>query len=202
MLARRRFMGCGESCPYQRIEYLEANEEGGPARINTGFYPEGEDLVFTIDFTLLGVSNIYSVIFSETSAQNLYRIIQWGSSLIANYGTVDGYGGVICETSTLINKRFNAELSKDKCVLGEKVIALQKGECGRSTAPLCIFDRNSGDRQTFGRLHSFRISENGVSVLDLIPVRVGDEGFMYDKVSGRLLGNSGSGRFILGPDLA
>lgn len=39
------------------------------------------------------------------------------------------------------------------------------------------------------------------ALLDLIPVRVGNVGYMYDNVSGRLFGNAGSGSFILGPDI-
>lgn len=39
-------------------------------------------------------------------------------------------------------------------------------------------------------------------VLDLIPVRVGNVGYMYDRVSGKLFGNVGTGSFILGPDVA
>ena len=35
---------------------------------------------------------------------------------------------------------------------------------------------------------------------DFIPVRVGDIGYMYDRVSGQLFGNQGSGAFIIGPD--
>jgi len=37
--------------------------------------------------------------------------------------------------------------------------------------------------------------------MDLIPVRVGQVGYMYDKISNKLFGNSGTGSFILGPDL-
>lgn len=35
---------------------------------------------------------------------------------------------------------------------------------------------------------------------DFIPVRVGDVGYMYDRVSGQLFGNSGTGAFVIGPD--
>lgn len=41
---------------------------------------------------------------------------------------------------------------------------------------------------------------NGTITLDLIPVRIGQTGYMYDKVSGQLFGNAGTGNFILGPD--
>ena len=35
---------------------------------------------------------------------------------------------------------------------------------------------------------------------DFIPVRVGDVGYMYDRVSSQLFGNSGTGDFVVGPD--
>lgn len=38
-------------------------------------------------------------------------------------------------------------------------------------------------------------------VRDYIPVRVGSVGYMYDRVSGQLFGNSGTGAFVLGADL-
>lgn len=37
---------------------------------------------------------------------------------------------------------------------------------------------------------------------DLIPVRKGTTGYMYDKISGQLFGNAGTGSFVLGPDVA
>lgn len=50
---------------------------------------------------------------------------------------------------------------------------------------------------TKGYLKSYKHIKNGVVVCDLIPVRVGQTGYMYDKVSGQLLGNSGTGDFIV-----
>ena len=45
------------------------------------------------------------------------------------------------------------------------------------------------------------VTVEGETVLDLIPVRVGSVGYMYDRVSGKLYGNAAdSGAFILGPD--
>ena len=47
--------------------------------------------------------------------------------------------------------------------------------------------------------------DNGISIRDFIPVRFTNslgqtEGAMYDRVSGQLFGNSGTGEFIIGPD--
>ena len=51
-----------------------------------------------------------------------------------------------------------------------------------------------------GRIYSAKMVSNGVSIFDFIPVRVGTVGYMYDRVSGELFGNQGTGAFIIGPD--
>ena len=70
--------------------------------------------------------------------------------------------------------------------------------------PIWLFGRNS-DNYTFRRMVSVKTSasqiwKSGVLVCDHIPVRVGDVGYLYDRVSGSLFGNSGTGAFIIGPD--
>lgn len=42
---------------------------------------------------------------------------------------------------------------------------------------------------------------NGSLVRDLIPVRCGTTGYMFDRVSGQLFGNDGTGDFIVGADV-
>lgn len=66
---------------------------------------------------------------------------------------------------------------------------------------LHLFSRGNmvGEKST-GRLFGVKIHDNSISA-DLIPVRVGTTGYMYDKISGQLLGNAGTGEFILGPDI-
>lgn len=43
--------------------------------------------------------------------------------------------------------------------------------------------------------------DNGVLVRDYIPVRRGTVGYLYDRVSGKLFGNAGTGAFTYGNDL-
>lgn len=52
-----------------------------------------------------------------------------------------------------------------------------------------------------GRIYAVQITQGTEIIMDLIPVRVGNVGYMYDKVSGNLFGNSGTGSFTLGPDV-
>lgn len=51
------------------------------------------------------------------------------------------------------------------------------------------------------RCRTFRILRNGEARLDLRSVRVGTEGAMYDRVSGQLFRNAGTGAFGYGNDL-
>ena len=72
-----------------------------------------------------------------------------------------------------------------------------------------LFGRSSDDKRYIRliqiRIYSCQIYQNGILVSDLIPVRFTNEsgvseGAMYDRVSGELFRNSGTGAFIIGPD--
>ena len=49
------------------------------------------------------------------------------------------------------------------------------------------------------RICSLKIKQNNIIVRDFIPVVKDNIGYMYDKVSGQLFGNQGTGSFIVGP---
>lgn len=83
-----------------------------------------------------------------------------------------------------------------------------KGTQARSTNPsnpIAIFNAYTGGFPSSARLYSFRIEDwtdenNKIKLFDAIPVRIGTTGYLYDKVSGQLFGNAGTGAFTLGPD--
>lgn len=67
-----------------------------------------------------------------------------------------------------------------------------------------IFARKASNGTTQSRpcqFQFFRIWKGNELLRDYIPVRVGNVGYLYDQVSGQLFGNSGTGDFILGPDI-
>jgi hypothetical protein len=69
-----------------------------------------------------------------------------------------------------------------------------------SNYPIFLFGCNwNGSANYFSsaRIKRFRIGTR----MDLIPVRVGTTGYMYDRVSGTLFGNDGTGDFTIGPDV-
>lgn len=50
------------------------------------------------------------------------------------------------------------------------------------------------------RLYWYKIVEDGILKLDIIPVRVGSVGYLYDRVSGELISNSDTVTPVIGPD--
>ena len=73
-----------------------------------------------------------------------------------------------------------------------------------SSCNLFLFGNNyNGTQAPVGklRIYMFKFTDNSTLVRDMIPVRVGQVGYMYDRVSGKLFANAGSGQFVLGPDV-
>ena len=68
------------------------------------------------------------------------------------------------------------------------------------TGDIYIFAVNGIQNYSQIRVKSVQIERNGVTIMDLMPVRKSNTGYLYDKVSGRLFGNQGTGDFIVGPD--
>ena len=66
-----------------------------------------------------------------------------------------------------------------------------------------VFNAVSTSISTFnGWIYGFKLWGSDELLMDMIPVRVGTTGYMYDKVSGELFGNAaGSGSFTLGDDV-
>lgn len=60
--------------------------------------------------------------------------------------------------------------------------------------------RSDGEELYAARIYFMRFYVDTNDIYDLIPVRIKDVGYMYDKVSGQLFTNQGNGAFIIGPD--
>ena len=75
-----------------------------------------------------------------------------------------------------------------------------------SNLDICMFGKTQEDGVTIFakgsmKCYYLKLWDNGVLVRDMVPVRVGQVGYMYDRVSNTLFGNAGTGDFVLGPDL-
>lgn len=93
------------------------------------------------------------------------------------------------------NQTFNDE------VLGN-VTSEEKQQCNDITGNIFLFAVSSNEGMEFTcygiiRMYGAKISSGNTVIHDYIPVRVGTQGYMFDKITKKLLGN---GNLICGPD--
>lgn len=74
------------------------------------------------------------------------------------------------------------------------------GPKGTVNTNILLFSSGLSDALTASiRVSNFAVTRSGNAVIDLIPVVANGEACMYDRVSGQLFGNSGTGAFVAGP---
>lgn len=206
LLLRRRLAAMTPVLPYDaKVEYLEGS---GTQYIDTGV-KVSSSVKFDITMSFasspgqffggrvaLGNSQM-SIFWSNSESKLEYR---FGNKLtnsfmsfvidtiyrFANLGSVNScniYYGNSTKTITVTNNTFT---SNNNFYL---VKTNQNGTAG-------------GNLSNYRpRLYSAKLYVSSVLVFDGIPVRVGQVGYLYDKVSGQLFGNAGTGDFTLGNDI-
>ena len=124
-----------------------------------------------------------------------------------NGGYCIGYGNV-GTTSTLMSPKTANDTKIHNWEYKNYVFTITDLNLTRNVSSITFGGTTKNLRLFFGynansqaKIASYKHVKNGQTIIDLIPIRKGTIGYMYDKVSGQLFGNSGSGSFILGPDL-
>ena len=192
MLGARTGAWSGKRLPYDaEVEYLEST---GPQWVNTG-YTESQCPYFSLDVQPL-TTNVDSVMFGAYDDGYTVQQFRGRWRWFDHDWTLTDIPVDITRT-TNITKNANGwfvdgEITKTSSTFdGSLTLVLfgmnNKGVCLAARHPirvkrLSLFDNNSS------------------LVADFIPVRVGTVGYLYDRVSGQLLGNSGKGAFVIGPD--
>ena len=107
------------------------------------------------------------------------------------------------------NKWFVVEINAitGNCIINENTYTITVvADSYTTNANYGIFARLSGNMNIQYRtgntdIEYFQLIKNENILRDFIPVRVGNVGYLYDKVSRQLFGNAGTGDFILGNDI-
>lgn len=192
ILNRRRVMG-GKSLPYDaEIEYLESS---GTQWIDTGIIPDSNTIV-QFKFVNLYITGdvIIGYFINDTNDWRLFNHVSACYFDMPNDRRIAG--GNIYE-----NTLYELELGNYYVKNLDTGINIVSGNAtsytGISTITLNNYNNVSFSRN---RWYYVKIYSGSVLVRDMIPVRIGTTGYMYDKVSGQLFGNAGTGAFILGPD--
>ena len=204
-LIRRRLL-MAEGLPYDaEVEYLGSS---GTQYIDVGF--KGDmDLDFVLTFRV-DVTDDYYGVLGDRQATNSRRY-----TVTTAKSSATTQGGYVTISST------NDQVTLPKADYAGGVwktykkdgLNVYSGNTLRGTLPRTTFTtpnniilfgmRNAGAlvNMMHGEISACQFSKNGVLLRDFIPVRVGQIGYMYDKVSGQLFGNAGSGSFVLGNDI-
>lgn len=181
--------------PYDtEIEYLEST---GTQYINTNIYLNTSS--FEIGYNILG-NRVKWGYTHQGNGAGTWIAVEASTAFFGSYNngrvsiTTDNTENVVTFASTSGITVNGVSYSK----------TFQLGSDSIASRPLYFFAmydfRNGMDYDSSGKVKSFYIKNNGVLVLDMIPVRVGQVGYMYDRVSGELFGNAGTGSFVLGAD--
>ena len=184
------------------IEYLETD---GTAYIDTNVI-ETSKTRFELEFYV-------SSFTAPTSAKALFGArggITWQCcvTIDANASTIIWHRG----NKNSSSKAFTSGLWQFSNMQNSNTLVTNNGNLSAanqgkysSTSKFYIFASSWGSGTHYGipnlRFNTGKITNGATLVRDYIPVRVGQVGYLFDKISKKLFGNANdSGAFILGPD--
>ena len=184
--------------PYDaEIEYLEST---GTQWIDTGVAGVAGLNIAMQFLPIYPVATSYQDYMGGSNGDNLngYRVRN-NASTENSIGTAVG-GKNVQSISIPANTTVSVSITSSAVVVNGSTVLSQLGTTyPGQTLYLFAFNRNgSAYRCSKMRLISFAV----VGYVDFIPVRIGTEGALYDRVTRKVFRNSGTGSFVLGPDVA
>ena len=204
MLGARTAAWIGKRLPYDaEVEYLEST---GTQWIDTGvngYLDFDYDIKFLIPTPVS--PNYYNSFFGAwNSIGNEPRQYAFTNSAAQTFYCGNGQGSQLNMSSCPQNKIAHFRKYGNTLQLNTIKKTVAYSEPYELDRTLFLFGTNRGtfiNRALSGtRIYSFELSLGGEMILDIISVRKDNVGYMYDRVSGELFGNAGTGEFIIGPD--
>lgn len=189
-LGSNEIWSAGQPLPYDaEVEYLEAD---GTQWINTGITYRNE-IRITCEAQYTGDYNKTQILFGPAATAGL-----WCGNVNNKGWGIRGSAKGDSSIQTKVSLEYNS--STRKLYLNDMLEdTLNNGST--STNPIAIFNSYNGNYFSKAIIWSIQIVDNNNQLLfDGIPVRVGQVGFLYDRIGRELHGNEGTGSFTLGPD--
>ena len=183
-----------KALPYDaEIEYLEST---GTQWIDTGIIPDSNTIV-QFKFVNLYITGdvIIGYFINDT---NDWRFFNNASACYFDMPNSERIAGGNIYENTLYELELGNYYVKNLDTGINIVSGNATSYTGTSTITLNNYNNVSFSRN---RWYYVKIYSGSVLVRDMIPVRIGQIGYMYDKVSKQLFSNAGTGEFILGPDV-
>ena len=194
----------GKRLPYDaEVEWIGVRQNAWVV-LDNGFVPNDNNVTMDADLTFVGypTSSDWAMWFSARSSANdgSYRMIRSKNStwISFNYNTSDSYTSTFT-LSPSTNKRYNIHMEYGKAIVNGNIYNISTNTVGKNTASFIIGD-NGVTRGTNLNVHSFIVTHNDEVVIDAIPVRKGQVGYLYDRVTQTLFGTAGDNALDVGPD--
>lgn len=185
--------------PYDaEIEYLESS---GKQWIDTGLvFKSNLHILFSVIYNNYG-SNLLEAWGCNS---NDYEVL-WGLSGSSRFYFGGGYSDYHEPIQgTEYNMDYDFTVGNMVAKVNGEVVRSTQGTQPNRSLKICIFALDDKSTQILpykAKHKAFKIYDDNILVRDFVPVRVGQVGYMYDKVSGQLFGNNGTGNFTLGNDI-
>ena len=185
------------------IEYLEFT---GTQYIDTLF--KGNTTTTKLNISLMLKSNsVTQALFGSRNTPNSADISSSNIFAINNNFRID-WAGANDKTKIpfSINTIYNIEITRGYFKINNSIHNYSNKTSINQNYNFLIGNFTNGSSTPFntgliGKVYSTKLYNNNELIMNLIPVRKGNVGYMYDKVSGQLFSNAGTGNFILGPDI-
>lgn len=200
LIAARQFF-TGKKLPYDaEVEYLEST---GTQCIDTGIRCEA-DVGFSIDalFPNAPVAGTYPVVIGAQYSDYSHWISVWAENTELRAGTESSTISIPFFTRFAASLNFN---NSQRVVVGAQSVNITTRLITANIGIFCAGDENGFSTFSASRVYSVQITKGNNIVRDFVPVRFTNElgqseGAMYDKVSGELFRNQGTGSFTIGSD--
>lgn len=183
----------------RRVEYISTN---GDCHFITNYVPTGTDIRILCKFYHIGYTSLsnwiawYSARTSDSSEN--YRVIRrTGNYLViqnARIGSSTVENNITVANNTLYE--FDINGTSTYTVNGTTHNMTYRAASTQNTGKLRIWSS-----ELKSMFYYLQIYKGGNLELDLIPVRIGSIGYIYDRVSHTLFENAGTGTVGLGPDV-
>lgn len=188
--------------PYDaQVEYLENT---GGSYIRTDYIPQGTNIKIQGKFYLSEYGSLYGGWFGTYDGVNVYtyRIIRVNQDNNNIYWNCGGQSSVSGRTAISgLNNTYEFELTYDQLIInGATSTVTPLLPTYANSSKFCVFYNNTA-QPTRGKFYYLKVYDGANLVLNLIPVRVGTTGYMYDSVSRQLYENVGTGSFSYGSDI-
>lgn len=202
---------CGSEVVYENLPYdaeVEYLKSTGTQYINTNIIG-GSTLTYDICVWADSLDSGFLGSRKDSNSRTCWVLITGDSLVQLGYGnaftnSVNTYSqGWVTLRSYNANSKHNVDINSNGIT---ETVIVSNVQSFTNTQPVYLFGMNNNGSlltsfQCVGRVKYCKLYNNGTLVCDLIPVRVGQTGYMYDKVSRQLFGNNGTGNFTLGNDI-